>query len=179
MSADLKRAAGEAFAHATGREKQLLRDYPDAWRLLDTMRANPPMPWPDWCLLPMGAATAVAMSRPASLRPTTIALMSALYAWRFSRSVWLVEPALTSRLLTQVPDTLLMVRDAGEVIAEQAGRISQGRTLVRRGLAGARQTVVTLEARGELAPRGAFSEAGLARVLGVDRMTIRGWLGKR
>ena len=73
----------------------------------------------------------------------------------------------------------LMVRDAGEVIAEQAGRISQGRTLVRRGLAGARQTVVTLEARGELAPRGAFSEAGLARVLGVDRMTIRGWLGKR
>lgn len=70
------------------------------------MRTNPPMQWPDWCLLPMGAATAVATSRPAAMQPHTIALMSALYAWRFSRSVWLIEPALTSRLLTQVPDAI-------------------------------------------------------------------------
>ena len=106
MNPELKRAASEALAHAAAREKQLLRDYPDAWRLLDSMRADPPMQWPDWCLLPMGAATAVATSRPAAMQPHTIALMSALYAWRFSRSVWLIEPALTSRLLTQVPDAL-------------------------------------------------------------------------
>lgn len=73
----------------------------------------------------------------------------------------------------------LMVRDTDEVIAEQAGRIEQGRTLERRGLAGARQTVITLEARGELDPRGTLNESSLARTFGVDRMTIRGWLGKR
>lgn len=73
----------------------------------------------------------------------------------------------------------LMVRDTDEVIAEQAGRIEQGRTLERRGLAGARQTVITLEARGELGPRGKINESSLARTFGVDRMTVRGWLGKR
>lgn len=73
----------------------------------------------------------------------------------------------------------LMVRDTDEVIAEQAGRIEQGRTLERRGLAGARQTVITLEARGELDPRGKINESSLARTFGVDRMTVRGWLGKR
>lgn len=77
------------------------------------MRTNPPMQWPDWCLLPMGAATAVATSRPAAMQPHTIALMSALYAWRFSRSVWLIEPALTSRLLTQVPDAITVQDLAG------------------------------------------------------------------
>lgn len=73
----------------------------------------------------------------------------------------------------------LMVRDPDEIIAEQAGRIEQGRTLERRGLAGARQTVITLEARGELDPRGKINESSLARTFGVDRMTVRRWLGKR
>lgn len=73
----------------------------------------------------------------------------------------------------------LMVRDTDEVIAEQAGRIEQGQTLERRGLAGARQTVITLEARGELDPRGKINESSLARTFGVDRMTVRRWLGKR
>lgn len=67
----------------------------------------------------------------------------------------------------------LMVRDQGEVIAEQAGRITYGRTLERRGLAGARQTVITLAAAGPV------NESDLARRLGVDRMAVRGWLGKR
>lgn len=67
----------------------------------------------------------------------------------------------------------LMTRDPDEIIAEQAGRISQGRTLERRGLAGARQTVVTLDSRGRI------NESDLARRLGVDRMAVRGWLGKR
>lgn len=73
----------------------------------------------------------------------------------------------------------LMTRDAAEVIAEQAGRIEQGRTLERRGLAGARQTVITLDARGDLDPRGELNESSVARLLGVDRMAVRGWLGKR
>jgi len=34
-----------------------------------------------------------------------IATMAALYAWRFCRSTYMVEPALLDRLLTQVPDT--------------------------------------------------------------------------
>ena len=73
----------------------------------------------------------------------------------------------------------LMTRDVGEVIAEQAGRIEQGRTMQRRGLAGARQIVITLDARGELDPRGDLNESSLARLLGVDRMAVREWLGKR
>ena len=67
----------------------------------------------------------------------------------------------------------LMVRDTDEVIADQAGRISHGRTLERHGLAGARQTVLTLDAAGPV------NESDLARRLGVTRMTIREWLGKR
>lgn len=73
----------------------------------------------------------------------------------------------------------LMLRAPADVITEQATLIEQGRTMQRRGLAGARQTVVTLEARGELDPRGELNESSVARLLGVDRMTIRGWLGKR
>jgi hypothetical protein len=67
----------------------------------------------------------------------------------------------------------LMTRDAEDVIAEQAGRIVQGRTMELRGLAGARQTVITLDRRGKI------NESDLARRLGVDRMAVRGWLGKR
>lgn len=67
----------------------------------------------------------------------------------------------------------LMVHDPGQVIDEQAELITRGRILERRGLAGARQTVITL------ARAGRINESDLARRLGVDRMAVRDWLGKR
>lgn len=80
--------------------------WPDAWQQMDHMRADPPERWPDWCLLPMAAATAVCTRTPRRLPPAAIATTSALYAWRYARSVWQIEPALLGRLLTQIPDAV-------------------------------------------------------------------------
>lgn len=57
----------------------------------------------------MAAASSVVTGRPSRMVGHEIALMSALYAWRWCRSVYLFEPALMSRLLTQVPDALTLV----------------------------------------------------------------------
>jgi hypothetical protein len=102
--------ARAALERADQLTAEVLRRWPNAWSDMDRIRTNPPQPWPDWCLLPMAAAGAVAtsgmnLSRP-PIPPPPIAAISALYAWRFARSVWLVEPVLTRRLLTQIPDAL-------------------------------------------------------------------------
>lgn len=67
----------------------------------------------------------------------------------------------------------LMARDREEVLAEMAGRLTYARALEARALAGMRQATLTL------VPPKIETEAGLARKLGVDRMAVRGWLGKR
>lgn len=73
---------------------------------MDRMRRDTPLSWPSWCLLPMGAAAAVTGTfRPDSI-PQPIAFVSALYAWRYSRAVYLVHPALLDRLLATVLDDL-------------------------------------------------------------------------
>lgn len=105
---DHKRIAREAFGHAAQIERRLEQAYPRVWDVLDALRADPPEPWPSWCLLPMGAAQAVAARNPAAMwQPeTSIARIAASYAWRYARSVYLVEPSLIDRLLRQVPDAL-------------------------------------------------------------------------
>lgn len=100
---DLKTAARAAHNRAADLERQILRRWPLAWVHMDHVRADPPAPWPDWCLLPMAGAAAVAGG---GFPPGPVAVVSALYAWRYSRSVWLIEPGLTERLLTQIPDTV-------------------------------------------------------------------------
>lgn len=97
--------AGAGFRRAQQLEAELLSRWPNAWSEMDRMRHNPPVPWPEWCLLPMAAAAAVA-AQPGGPPPRghDIAALSAVYAWRFCRSVYLVEPVLMSRLLTQIPD---------------------------------------------------------------------------
>jgi hypothetical protein len=104
-----KTAAKAAFARAQDLESELLERYPAAWEQLDALRANPPASWPDWCLLPMAAAAAVATGGaptplPIGMADTPIAAIAALYAWRFSRSAWLIDDRLAHRLITQVPD---------------------------------------------------------------------------
>ena len=108
--ARLLRAASEAQARGRDIERQLLDRYPRAWDQMDAMRDDPPMDWPEWCLLPMAAAVAIATSGASGPLPAgrnlPIAHLAALYAWRFARSVYVVEPGLMSRLLGQVPDAV-------------------------------------------------------------------------
>lgn len=114
MTPETKRAARDATAAAEAMVASVEADYPDVWPRLDRMRASrgssPDLDWPDWCLLPMGACAAVAQTRPEVLarRPSIIAEISAAYAWRYTRSVYLVEDHLQGRLLTQVPDALTL-----------------------------------------------------------------------
>lgn len=107
-----RRAAREAFARAEELDRDLLGRRPRAWAEMDRMRGERgrAADWPDWCLLPMAAATAVAtnFAPVETLRPSMdmadIAQLSALYAWRHSRSVYLFEPTLAGRLAGTVPD---------------------------------------------------------------------------
>lgn len=66
----------------------------------------------------------------------------------------------------------LMVEDHPQVVAELAASLTAARLAEVRVLAALRQGAVTLVPAAE-------SEAGFARMAGVDRMAVRGWLGKR
>ena len=102
----------DAVAHGEERMRAIEALIPDVWRQLDQMRAmrgQDGLQWPDWCLLPMGACATLAQQHPRALqqRPTNlVAEMAALYAWRHTRSVYLMEHHLTQRLLDQVPDAV-------------------------------------------------------------------------
>lgn len=102
---DPKSIARAAFRRAEQLERDLLARWPDLWQEMDRMRTHPPQPWPDWCLLPMAAAAGVTGGWTPT-GPAPVALASALYAWRFAKSVYVIEPALADRLLTQVPDAI-------------------------------------------------------------------------
>lgn len=100
-------AARAALNRADQLVSEVTRRWPHAWPEMDRMRTNPPQPWPRWCLLPMAAAAAVVTDNGrVSFPPPPIGAVSALYAWRFCRSVYLVEPGLMGRLLTQIPDAI-------------------------------------------------------------------------
>lgn len=128
------RAAGRAaHAHANALERQIETTHPGVWQTLDHLRRQRPMPWPDWCLLPMAAPATMVSGYGRPRYPQLIAAMSALYAWRYTRSVYLIEPALLDRLLSQVPDAIGVDDLAGlpqwcVYIAEpdQAGAITGG-----------------------------------------------------
>ena len=59
--------------------------------------------WPGWCLVPMAAAVAVASTNPLRIADESIAVIAAANAWRYSKSVYLVEPSLMGRLLARYP----------------------------------------------------------------------------
>jgi hypothetical protein len=101
-------AIRRAFGHIEQLETALLARYPDTWRALDAMRADPPSPFPDWCLLPMAAAAALVANRPSVVPAASSAHISALYAWRYSRAVYIFEPNLLDRLLHTVHENLTL-----------------------------------------------------------------------
>lgn len=75
------------------------------------------------------------------------------------------EAALTAAYRLMTGDTMLVDELGAELAAARAVEV--------RALAGLRQAAVTLvPARDE-------SEANFARRAGIDRMAVRGWLGKR
>lgn len=107
MPLEHKRIVRDAFGRAEFLTRTVEVVHPGLWDLLERLRASRPVEWPDWCLLPMGATGQIAASRPGGvLGGPSPGLMSALYAWRFARSVWIFEPGLMSRLLTQIPDAV-------------------------------------------------------------------------
>lgn len=91
-----RRRATAAYEHAD----RLTRQVPAAaYDEMDRMRRERPAEWPDWCLVPMAAAVAVAGGMNAGA-------LAALYAWRYTRSVYMIEPSLYRRVTQQVPDAL-------------------------------------------------------------------------
>jgi len=77
------------------------RRYPDAWRLVDEMRADrgTRLPdWPEWCFLPAAGAYAI-VSRGRMLSPLDpeiedIARVAALAAWRVTQGIYRFDPDL-------------------------------------------------------------------------------------
>lgn len=65
----------------------------------------------------------------------------------------------------------LLVEDPQVVMADLAAEVSQVITAKSRAYAAARQFVVSRVP-------GTVSEAGFARTVGVDRQSVRSWLGK-
>jgi hypothetical protein len=64
----------------------------------------------------------------------------------------------------------------GQAIVDLNEQLMRARVEEARALAGIRQAALTLIRPGG---RGIESEQGFALCVGVDRMTVRGWLGKR
>ena len=66
----------------------------------------------------------------------------------------------------------LMHEPSGGVVKELADRRLAASVAEVNALAGLRQAAIVLIERGD------FTESGFARAVGVDRMTVRKWLGK-
>lgn len=67
----------------------------------------------------------------------------------------------------------LMREEPNIVVAELAERRIEAIVAEANALAGLRQSAIVLIGRGDA------TEAGFARLAGVDRMTVRKWLGKK
>jgi len=90
-----------ALARAHTLTGEVTRRWPHAFASLDRLRARPPGPWPSWCLLPTTAAALVlADPGPAA------AVVSALYAWRLSRSVYRYPEDLAAQVWHKPADDL-------------------------------------------------------------------------
>ncbi|WP_331764767.1 hypothetical protein [Streptomyces sp. NBC_01238] len=67
----------------------------------------------------------------------------------------------------------LMREDTDIVVAELAQSLTAARAAELDALAGLRQAAITLIGSGDA------TESGFAKQAGIDRMTVRKWLGKR
>lgn len=106
MDPELKQHARTALGQLAKREAELEQQHPGCWDQLERLRTAPgDLTWPEWCLLPM-AAPATLIQSTGIADPRSIPLLSALHAWRFTRSVYLFEPTLANVLLQKVPEAI-------------------------------------------------------------------------
>jgi hypothetical protein len=86
-----------------GWEASLGAQVPGWWQDMDALRLARPVPWPQWCLVPMAAAYAI-VERAGwlgghSYDPSLISAVAACYAWCQGRGVYVFEPELAEALL--------------------------------------------------------------------------------
>lgn len=91
-----------AVQRADGLPKQFRRRYPDALAALDAKahQAQQSTPWPDWCWIPMAAASAYIQENGSS--PLDIARVAALAAWRVGRGVYTLDPDVATAAVEQI-----------------------------------------------------------------------------
>jgi hypothetical protein len=116
------------------------RAYPDAWTLVDRMRAGRGREfpdWPDWCFLPLQGIQAI-LGRGARVLPpdrlTHIGIVGALAAWRVAQGLYRFDPDLAAAvadtpLTGELPAALLYRLPEWCVYIETPGRTYQGRPL--------------------------------------------------
>ncbi|MBK1632652.1 hypothetical protein CKO31_18270 [Thiohalocapsa halophila] len=116
------------------------RAYPDAWTLVDRMRAGRggEFPdWPEWCFLPLQGIQAVIGRGAAQLPPERFAhigIVGALAAWRVSQGIYRFDPDLAAAvaetpLTGELPAALLYRLPEWCVYIETPGRTYGGRPL--------------------------------------------------
>lgn len=74
----------------------------------------------------------------------------------------------------------LMVEEPESVVYDLAGDLARARASEERALAAVRQAALTLvRIDGGKGARGVETQAGFAQRMGIDRLTVRDWLGLR
>jgi hypothetical protein len=116
MDIEAAREAGRsALDDALRLELDLGDTFPSAWTLADRLRADPPHHAVNhpWCLLQSGAYGGLALhyGRDTSTAAEKAPLLAALHHWRWTRSVYVVNPA----LWVEVTDQPLLLGGLGDL----------------------------------------------------------------
>jgi hypothetical protein len=96
--------AKTALTRADELEADVVSAWPRAWRDLDLVRLEDSSHWPKWCLLPIARGAARVVAQPPAdfdgrnAPPPPVGAVAAYYAWRFARTVYVMEPELVDRL---------------------------------------------------------------------------------
>jgi hypothetical protein len=116
-------AAG--FGRADALEREVAARWPHAFDTLEGVRARPPGLWPHWCLIPTSLVAPV-VGTPGG-RPGPTAAVTALYAWRYTRALFVYHRQLASTVMRQPPDDLTEV-DPGGVLCQWVVYVAGGHT---------------------------------------------------
>jgi hypothetical protein len=111
QAARIAREAGDIYQEVRNRPdvhpalaalRAVAKDYPDAWRLADTLRyGTGRRDWPDWCYLPIAGWYAIA-APDMDLAPQAagdVSRLAALGAWRVTQGIYRFDPDLLSALM--------------------------------------------------------------------------------